>query len=120
MYLAPPHYPKNKQVQNNSIKDKYVKIQVKTAAIECYLQHLVPGPNITLNFIEENLNKIGRVLSTLDQLNKTRLDLSLAWTDALRILKEELEIELDDLVENLPGFRILEVGNLSCEPEFFF
>ena len=28
-----PH-PKNKQVQYNSIKDKYVKIQVKTAAIE--------------------------------------------------------------------------------------
>ena len=57
---------------------------------------------------------------SLDRLNKTRLDLSLAGTDALRILKEELEIELDDLVENLPGFRILEVGNLSCEPEFFF
>ena len=31
-------YPKNKQVQNHSIKNKYVKIQVKTAAIECYLQ----------------------------------------------------------------------------------
>ena len=46
--------------------------------------------------------------------------MSLAGTDALRVLKEELEIELDDLVENLPGFRILEVGNLSCEPEFFF
>ena len=113
-------YPKNKQVQNNSIKNKYVKTQVKTAAIECYLQHLVPGPNTTVNFIEENLNKVGRVLSALDRLNKTRLDLSLAGTDALRILKEELEIELDDLVENLPGFRFLEVGNLSCEPEFFF
>ena len=24
------------------------------------------------------------------------------------------------MVENLPGFRILEEGNLSCEPEFFF
>ena len=94
-----------------------MKIQVKTAAIECYLQHLVLGPNISLNFIDDNLNKIGRVLNALDRLNKTRLDLSLAGTDALRVLKEESEIELDELVENLSGFRILEEGNLSCEPE---
>ena len=65
-----------------------MKIQVKTAAIECYLQHLVLGPNISLNFIDDNLNKIGRVLTALDRLNKTRLDLSLAGTD---------RIELDDL-----------------------
>ena len=74
-------YPKNKQVQNNSIKDKYVKIQVKVAAIKCYLHHLVPGPNITQNFIDEHLNSIGRVLTALDRLNKTRLELSLSGTD---------------------------------------
>ena len=84
------------------------------------MQHLVPCPNITLNFIDDNLNKIGRVLTALNRLNKTRLDLSLAGTDALRVLKEEIEIELDNLVENLPGFRILEEGTLSCELELFF
>ena len=46
-------YPKNKQVQNNSIKDKHVKIIVKVAAVECYLHHLVPGPNITQDFINK-------------------------------------------------------------------
>ena len=113
-------YPKNKQVQNNSIKDKYVKIQVKAAAIECYLHHLVPSPNITQNFIDEYLNNIGRVLSAIDQLNKTRIELSLSGTDVLRARKDEIEIKLDDLLENLPGIRILEEGTLSCEPEFFF
>ena len=30
------------------------------------------------------------------------------------------KIELDDLLENLLGIRILEEGTLSCKPEFFF
>ena len=53
---------------------------------------MVPCPNITQNFIDDNLNSIGRVLSALDRLNKTRLELSLAGTDVLRVLKEEIEI----------------------------
>ena len=104
----------------NSIKDKYVKIQVKAAAIECYLQHLIPGPNTTQNSIDEYLISIGRALSALDRLNKTRLELSLSGSDELRARKDEIEIKLDELLENLPGIRILEEGNLSCEPKYFF
>ena len=81
---------------------------------------MIPGPNTTQNSIDEYLISIGRALSALDRLNKPRLELSLSGSDELRARKDEIEIELDELLENLPGIRILEEGNLSCEPEYFF
>ena len=113
-------YPKNKQVQNNSIKDKFVKITVKLAAYECYLHHLVPDPNITQEFVNDNLIHIGRALALINQLNETRLEFSRAEDDMLRARSNDLETELDEIVDNLPGIRILEEGVLSCSPEFFF
>ena len=56
----------------------------------------LPGPNITQDFINENLIIVGRALALLNQLNEIRLELSLSGNNLLRAQQNEFETELDE------------------------
>jgi len=111
------NFRRNTQIGNRSVLPKSLEkwditLAVKTAGVECYIQHARIEGNFTLLEKERLLGIIGQIMVCLNGYNETRLR-GEAVGDLFMTNCQEFFAELPDI-------ELLNNLEMECNPEFFF
>jgi hypothetical protein len=115
-------FARPKKTLNNIINQKIFShprfdAVVAVAAVETYLQHAAPDPELD---VEEGLREVGNIISKIRDANEIEFSIHFEGSTAQKeMMLEGLNTEICMLIEDLPGPNMLNLINLNCANDIF-